>query len=166
MNKTLRYLLAGLLLLHSLNVVAETLYGRVVSVADADSLTILDTANRQYKIRLAAIDGPERGQAFGSKARQALSGICFGKEAEARVETIDRYQRHVAEVWCDGVNANETMLSTGMAWVYRHYASKFPHYIRLEHAARQNRLGLWADENPVPPSEFRKSLPPRMTFPR
>ncbi len=156
MNKRWRYLLAGLLLVHCVNATAETLYGRVVSIADADTLTILDTANQQYKIRLAAIDGPEKGQAFGNKARQALSEICFGKEAEAKVETIDRYQRHVAEVWCDGANANETMLSKGMAWVYKEYASKFPHYNHREDAARQNRLGLWADNNPIPPWEFRK----------
>jgi micrococcal nuclease len=156
MNKTLRYALAGLLLLHSLHTSAEVLYGRVVSVADGDSLTILDASKQQYKIRLVAIDAPERSQAFGSKARQALSRICFGKEAEVTVITIDRYQRYVAEVFCAGVNANETMLSEGMAWAYRRYSKRFPNYLRLEQQAKNAQLGLWLEANPTPPWKFRR----------
>lgn len=38
---------------------AETLLGRVIAIADGDTLTILDAANRSYKIRLAGIDSPE-----------------------------------------------------------------------------------------------------------
>lgn len=51
---------------------AETIYGKVVSVADGDTLGVL-VDNQQYKIRLTEIDTPERSQPFGKRARQALS---------------------------------------------------------------------------------------------
>jgi len=157
LNGWMALLIFLIAVLHSINVRAESLIGRVVAVADGDSLTLLDGAQRQHKIRLVAIDAPERSQAFGHKAKQTLAEICFGKEAEAIIETKDRYGRYVSEVYCEGINANEAMLSQGMAWVYTQYAKKFPHYTDLEISARTNRTGLWADQNPIPPWEFRRN---------
>ena len=157
LNGWMALLIFLIALLHSLNVHAESLIGKVVAVADGDSLTLLDATQRQHKIRLAAIDAPERNQAFGNKAKQTLAMLCFGKEAEAIIETKDRYGRYVAEVYCEGVNANESLLSEGMAWVYTQYSKKFPQYIDLENSARTNRAGLWADQHPIPPWEFRRN---------
>ena len=39
--------------------VAETFVGRVVGVADGDTITLLDSANDQHKIRLSGIDAPD-----------------------------------------------------------------------------------------------------------
>jgi len=47
---------------------------RVVALSDGDTITILDTAKVQHKIRLAGIDAPEKGQAFGERSKQNLSG--------------------------------------------------------------------------------------------
>jgi len=135
---------------------AEVLSGHVIAVADGDSLTLLDANKQTFKIRLAAIDAPEKNQAYGTRAKQSLSKICFGKNAEAIVTTKDRYQRYVAEIYCAGVNANETQIATGMAWVYLQYAKGFDRYKELEDAARKQRLGLWADDNPIPPWQFRR----------
>ena len=142
-------------LIFSVTSYANEIGGRVVAVADGDTLTLLDANHQTFKIRLAAIDAPEKSQAFGNRAKQTLSRLCFGKEATATIETIERYGRYVAEVYCEGVNANEAMLSEGMAWVYTQYAKKFPHYKDLESAARFERIGLWTDADPIPPWEFR-----------
>ena len=150
-------LIFSIAVLHSLNVRAESLMGKVVAVTDGDTLTLLDSNMQTFKIRLAAIDAPEKDQAFGNRAKQALSAICFGKEAEAIIETIERYGRYVAEVYCEGINANTTQLSEGMAWLYTQYAKKFPHYLVIENAARLNRIGLWTDANPIPPWELRRN---------
>ena len=53
--------------------------GRVVGITDGDTLTVLDGANREVRVRLAAIDTPESGQPYGDRARRALSGLAFGK---------------------------------------------------------------------------------------
>jgi endonuclease YncB( thermonuclease family) len=54
------------ILLLALHAQADTLLGRVVSVADGDTITILDDTNTQHKIRLTGIDAPEKRQAFGN----------------------------------------------------------------------------------------------------
>jgi micrococcal nuclease len=158
--KRLNHRMALLLLfiiLHSVNALAETLTGKVVSVADGDTITMLDASNTQHKIRLSGIDAPEKRQAFGNQAKQYLAKLCFGKAAEAIIETKDSYGRYVAEVYCESINANESLLSEGLAWVYTQYAKKFPHYKDLEDESRLNHIGLWADTNPVPPWKFRRN---------
>jgi hypothetical protein len=49
------------------------LTGKVVHIADGDTLNVLDGANVQHKIRLHGIDAPEKAQAFGTKAKEVLA---------------------------------------------------------------------------------------------
>lgn len=146
-----------LLLLFSDHTFADEIIGRVVGVADGDTLTVLDADNRRYKIRLSAIDAPEKNQPFGMRSKQALSSLCFGKESRVTPLKKDRYERAVADVNCGGKNANEEQIRAGMAWVYRKYAKGYGDLYRLEDEARVGRQGLWADSEPVPPWEWRKS---------
>jgi endonuclease YncB( thermonuclease family) len=136
---------------------AAALAGEVISIADGDTLTILDRSTRTtHKIRLAHIDAPEKTQAFGSRAKQALSAICFGKQARVSVLETDRYGRNVGVVSCDGVAANRKMVADGMAWVYRKYAPNERELLSLEAQARTEKLGLWSEPNPTPPWDFRR----------
>jgi len=48
---------------------AEVIQGRVVTVADGDTITLLDGNQQQHRIRLAGIDAPEKAQAGRSAAR-------------------------------------------------------------------------------------------------
>lgn len=135
---------------------AETLHGTVVGVSDGDTLTVYDRSkNGSFRIRLAEIDAPEKNQPFGQKAKQALSDLCYRKEARIETEEKDRYGRAIGYVWCNGINANEEMVKKGLAWVYRRYA-KNERLQMLEDAARYARVGLWRDTNPTPPWEWRR----------
>jgi len=136
---------------------ADTLSGTVVGVSDGDTLTIVNDSKVQYKIRLAAIDAPEKAQAFGQQAKKQLSTICFNKQASIIVVDTDRYGRTVGLVGCEGTNANQEMVRSGFAWVYRKYAKGYDDLYTLEDAAKTERRGLWADKNPVPPWEWRKA---------
>ena len=136
---------------------AETIEGRVVGVSDGDTLTMLDAGNTQFKIRLAAIDAPEKAQAFGQRGKEKLSDICYGKQASVTVVDTDRYGRTVGEVVCDGTHANEAMIKSGLAWVYRKYAKGYGHLYAFEEEAKAAKRGLWADTNPVAPWEWRKA---------
>lgn len=133
---------------------AETLTGHVVSVADGDTLTILDTHHRQTKIRLHQIDAPEKRQDFGQRSKQSLSELAYGKPVRIEVFDTDKYGRTVGKVWVDGVDANLEQVKRGMAWVYEKYARE-PAYFAAERTARMNRTGLWNQPNPVPPWVFR-----------
>ena len=106
MYKHTHYLLCFLLLTPH----AYALEGKVVGVTDGDTLAILDVTKSQHRIRLAEIDAPESKQAFGQRAKQALSKLCFGKHAEVRNTSADRYQRVVGTVYCDGLNANSELV--------------------------------------------------------
>lgn len=137
-------------------VLANDLSGRVVGITDGDTLALLDCANAQIKVRLAAIDAPEKAQAFGNRAKQALFDLCFGKPATVKEVDTDRYGRTIGEVICAGTNANSAMIERGMAWIYRKYAEGYDHLFPIEEEARKAKRGLWADPSPVPPWEWRK----------
>lgn len=140
----------------SLGAQAADLEGRVVGIADGDTLTVLAAGNRQVRVRLAEIDAPESpGQPFNRRATQRLSELCAGKTARVVGSRQDRYGRTVGTVYCDGVSANADLVQQGLAWVYvQHAAANSPLYA-LEREARAQRRGLWADPNPVPPWEYR-----------
>ena len=149
--------LAGLMLLAAQAAAsAAEIAGRVVGIADGDTLTVLDGANRQITVRLAAIDTPERGQPYGDRARQALSDLAFGKAVRVVVQDTDRYGRTVGRVHDSAVDVNAEMVRRGAAWVFRRY-SRDPSLLRLEGEARAARRGLWAlsEAERAPPWEWR-----------
>ena len=133
---------------------AATLTGRVVKIADGDTLTIL-IGEKQEKIRLSDIDTPERKQPYGARAKQALADLTFGKLITVLTTKRDRYGRIIGHITVDGVDVNAELVRLGYAWVYRRYSDD-PELLRLEGIARTQRLGLWADENPIPPWEWRR----------
>ncbi len=153
----LQKLLFGLTLAFSVLAHGETISGRVVGISDGDTLTVLDPSNSQFKIRLAAIDAPEKLQPFGQRGKQKLSDLCYGKHASVQVVSIDRYGRTVGDVDCAGINANQAMVESGFAWVYRKYDKGHEHLYPLEEEARNARRGLWADPNPTAPWDWRKA---------
>jgi endonuclease YncB( thermonuclease family) len=134
---------------------AATFSGKVVAIADGDTLTVLTASMKQHRIRLAEIDAPEKHQPFGTKSK-SLSDFCFGKEAEISPRVKDRYQRVVTRVKCAGVDANAEQVSRGMAWVYPRYAKHHDLYV-LGHGAKVGKRGLWADSSPTPPWQWRKN---------
>jgi endonuclease YncB( thermonuclease family) len=134
---------------------AEPFIGTVIGVADGDTLTVLTNEKQEVKIRLAEIDAPERHQPYGARAKQSLSDLCFGKQAEVLPRIKDQYRRTVAHIKCAGVDANTEQVKRGMAWVYRRYARDHNLYV-MQHKAKAGKRGLWADSSPVPPWEFRK----------
>ena len=153
-------LIAGLLAVFALLAAsgplhAAELQGRIVRVIDGDTLSLLDASRVEHRLRLASIDAPEKAQAFGARAKQALSDKCFGKEARATITDHDRYGREVARVSCEGTDAAEAMVRMGMAWVFRRYAQSSSPLYTVENEAHEARRGLWSAPSPVPPWEWR-----------
>jgi endonuclease YncB( thermonuclease family) len=139
----------------------QTVTGKVVGVSDGDTITILDSQRRQHKISLDGVDAPESNQDFGSRAKQSLSGLVFGKTVTVTSAKRDRYGRIVGQVLCDGKSANIEQLRRGYAWFYRAYAKELKPGIAeafelAENYAKSGKRGLWADPSPVPPWDFRR----------
>ena len=78
----------AVLILLPFTVMAD-LNGRVVAISDGDTFTLLTAENQQVKVRLVEIDAPESGQPYGSKSKDALSELIFGKEVWVDVQTTD-----------------------------------------------------------------------------
>lgn len=141
---------------------AENLTGRVVAVADGDTITVLDNNNNQYKIRLAGIDAPEKKQAFGNMSKKSLSDLVYGKEVNVDWQKQDRYGRIVGKVLVSGTDANLEQVNRGMAWFYRKYQNELVlndrlDYLHAEESAKSSRIGLWTDNQPTAPWDFRKN---------
>lgn len=150
-------LLAGL----CLPAIAGTYTGRVIGISDGDTLTVLDAEQRQHKIRLAAIDAPEKRQAWGQRAHQFLGERVFQRVVRIEVSKKDRYGREIGKVLLDGEDINLALLRSGLAWHYRAYereqsSEERALYAQTEQQAREHRLGLWRDAHPVAPWDFRK----------
>lgn len=154
--------IAALLTLTSYGASAEVLTGRVVGIADGDTLTLLDASKQQHKIRLSGIDAPERRQAFGNVSRQHLAGLVFSKQVSADCPKTDRYRRLICRIEVDGIDANLAQVSAGMAWHYKTYQrdqrpEDRARYAMAEERAQQEKRGLWVDHSPLAPWEFRKA---------
>lgn len=144
--------------------------GRVVAVADGDTITVLHDFT-PVKIRFIGIDAPEKKQAFGRLARQGMSELVFGREVRVEERKKDRYGRTLGRVWvaaagCAALDcaktrdAGLTLLAQGLAWHYTQYAKEQPRserqqYAHAEAEARRQRRGLWQDAEPLPPWAWR-----------
>ena len=160
-TKTLHSLLA-LLLLAAQAFAQDVIHGRCVGVHDGDTIQVFAPGRPLLRIRLAFCDAPEMGQAFGYRAKQAMSELVFGKEVELRPHTIDRYGCTVAMVFVESRDVGLELIKEGLAWAYDHYLPEASpeiqtQYPAAETAARVSRLGLWVDSNPLPPWEYRKA---------
>ena len=145
-----------------------TIVGKVVGIQDGDTLTVLDMELTQHRIRLAGIDAPERGQAFGHKSVDHLSTLCFGMLVTAKCPKVDHYGRQVCTVVVDGKDVSLAQVTAGLAWHYKRFAheqsaEEREAYAQAEETARMGKVGLWRDSDPMPPWEWR-SL--RRTTPR
>ncbi len=152
---------AALLVLATLTLAsahAEELRGRVVAAIDGDTMTIVDAGRHQYRIRLADIDAPEKGQPFAQRSKQALAKICFGREAVINHMGLDRYGRIIGRVRCAGIDANAEQVRLGMAWVFDRYATDAGLYA-VQHEAKALRRGLWRDPAPIAPWLWRAQRP-------
>jgi endonuclease YncB( thermonuclease family) len=139
----------------------QIIQGRVVGIADGDTITVLDSSNTQHRIRLQGIDAPESRQAFGTRSRQNLSDLVFNRQVTVEYNSRDRYQRVLGKILVEGRDANLEQVRAGMAWMYRQYADQLSAadrtaYEQAETEARATRRGLWADENPTPPWDYRR----------
>jgi endonuclease YncB( thermonuclease family) len=139
---------------------AETVTGRVVSVSDGDTLTLLTADRQRVKVRLAEIDAPEHDQPFGSRSKQSLSQLAFNRTATVEVRARDDYGRTVGVVFVAGQNLDAEQVRRGMAWVYRQYVTTRS-LSALEAEAKAARRGLWADSNPLPPWDWRHGETPK-----
>lgn len=157
LRTTLLTSLLALLLFWALPLFAEeTITGKVVSVADGDTITVLKDKT-QIKVRLHGVDAPEKAQDFGTVARTFTSDQCFGDEVNVEVTDTDRYGRKVGIVTlADGEVLNHLLVEAGLAHWYEEYAPDDATLKRFQEEARAAKRGVWSRPDVEAPWEFRK----------
>lgn len=164
MEHSVRWLvLAGVLFVSQLTL-AATLTGRVVAIADGDTLTVLTSTHTQERIRIAGIDAPEKRQPYGQAAKRKLSDLAFGRQASVEWTKRDRYRRVVGKVIVAGKDVGLEQLRAGLAWQYTKYQAEQlledrAAYSVAEDDAKAARRGLWSSATQVPPWEWRRATP-------
>lgn len=129
----------------------------IVAIADGDTLTARcgePGAYQQVKVRISAIDAPEKAQDFGNVSRQHLAALCFQKTATITPKGTDRYRRTIADVECQGKDAGQEQVRAGLAWYYVKYGKGYEHLDQIEREARDAGRGMWS-MNATPPWEWR-----------
>lgn len=136
--------------------------GHVLSAADGDTLTVATAEHGRVVARLAGVDTPERGQAYWRSARRALSDATAAGVMLTCYKT-DRYGREVCRARTPtGVDIAAQLLAAGLAWHYRQFQAEQTdaertQYADLEQRARERRIGLWSQPDPMDPAECRRS---------
>lgn len=148
---------------------AETVSGRVTRVWDGDTVT-LSANGEDHRVRLAAIDAPERGQPYADEARRALSRLVLNRNARLETDRTDPYGRLVGRLWvqpesCPScgqtLDAGMALLTVGLAWWNERYADEQTpeargQYEFAQDEAKAKHAGLWQDEHPVPPWDWKR----------
>lgn len=152
------FLYTALFFISSHCIAADSITGKVVRVADGDTITILTRDKEQVKIRLSGIDCPERAQPWGRNASEALKTVLTGEPVTVEVMDVDRYGRTVGRVYIKNMNINRHLVESGNCWVFPRYA-KDSQLFKLQDEAKAAQRGLWRlpEGERVPPWEWRRN---------
>jgi micrococcal nuclease len=135
------------------NNIGENQY-KVIGIIDGDTYDILKD-NKSERIRVDGIDAPEKGMPFYKVSKKYLSNLIYSKYIRIEFEKKDRYGRWVGKGYIDDLDISEEMIKAGMAWHFKRYSDS-EILSDLEIEARNNRIGLWKEPNPIAPWEIRK----------
>jgi len=136
------------------SILSATITGRVVSVHDGDTLTVLE-GTTQIKVRLSEIDAPELKQRYGRRATLAIVVRLLGRQVAIEPAGKDRYGRILGTVFLGPDSVNLWLVRNGWAWRYEKY-SKSDILKQAQDEAKKERKGLWSDSSPVEPWEWRR----------
>lgn len=143
-----------LILLFSLISLNESVNAFVIGISSGDTIIVSLSDNKQIKVRLEGIDCPELDQVYGDSAKMATVALCYKKNVRIEKTGLDTYGRTLAFIYIDDVCINKELIRLGMAWQYAQYNND-PELKKLEAEARKNKVGLWREENPIAPWDFR-----------
>ena len=144
----------------STDVQAASLFGKVIEVNSGDVLTIFNL-NRPVRVKLLGVDAPEMNQAFGDVAKKHLADLVLDKSVLVEYSGIASDSSLTGRVLLNNSDIGAQMIRDGAAWfdtnTNRLSTTDRDVYQQSEQAARNERRGLWQEENPIAPWEFVKA---------
>lgn len=136
----------------------DALQCTVSSVHDGDSMRARCPGHRDsVRVRIDQIDAPELDQKHGIASRDVLRQLCpTGEPVQLYVMGKDQYERLLADVSCNGKDVATTMVTLGAAWVYTKYV-RDDGLLKQQKQAQASRAGIWNDNDPTAPWQFRQA---------
>jgi endonuclease YncB( thermonuclease family) len=131
----------------------QHIYGRIVRVAEGDTLTVFGNEDLRYDVRLIGADAPNSGQAFSPQAKENLAKKVMGKFVDIEIVDRDQFGRNLGRVYLSKRFINLEQVRDGFAWRDPQFDKK-REFVAAERDARAHRRGLWADRHPVAPWEY------------
>lgn len=170
MRRLLHVLLMSAALQAATGTAAENLVGKVAEVVSGDSVIIVTPDGQRHSVRLFAVAAPEPRQPFSGESRRGLAALVQGKRAAIEIVRMDDYGRVIGKLLtipahcatcAPSRDAGLIQIEAGLAWWLRDERKEQTlhdqgYYEYAEFDARTRRLGLWRDESPTPPWEWRK----------
>ena len=131
-----------------------------VRVIDGDTIEVTPLSGQSERVRLLGIDAPESAQEYGTESTSELAQCVNNAIVTIEWTERDRYDRLLGKVIANNADCNLNQLQKGAAWHYKEYQSSQTPYDRIEYAnaeiiARLNGRGLWANQYPIKPSDYR-----------
>ena len=126
---------------------------KVIAIVDGNTIQIMTSDRERVQILLYGVDSPDEGQKFAAEAKQMLEGLLLNKMVTLIDRGKDRYGNLIAEVNAKGVHdPRRELVGSGLAWTSEPDAEMES----LKEHARKMGLGIWTDENPIPPWLYRR----------
>lgn len=127
---------------------------KVIKIIDGDTYDVL-IDNKPQRVRVDAIDAPEKGMPFYKVSKNYLGSLCFKKEIRLKKVDKDSHGRWVCRGYTEeGLDLSVEMIKAGLAWHYKKYSTD-KELAMLEEYAKSNKLGLWSERLSLPPWEVR-----------
>lgn len=150
-------LTTGIALSNRLTIGDVSFSAQVSTIIDGDTFTVIQQQKKSV-IRLYGVDCPEKAQPYGKQASQAAKALLCGKVVGIDPVDTDKYGRTVSIVrLADGATIQDRLVESGAGWVFDHFCRK-PVCMQWKHkekTARQAQKGLWGDDKPTPPWQWR-----------
>ena len=128
----------------------------VTRIIDGDTVECTNhDAPYQKTVRISDIDAPEKGQPYGQEANDILEKVLLDREVIVHNKGTDRYGRTIGEIELEKQNVGLLLVVNGYAWHYAKYSNNSA-FITAQDQAKKEHLGLWDQENPKSPWDFRK----------
>lgn len=146
-------------------IVTTLTYGRlnssqtalVVEVLDGNTLEVLRN-DEIIRVRVLGVDCPERGQPFGERARQRTGELTHRRKVSLRTNGRSRQGDLLAEIILPtGKSLGYTLVEEGLAWQDDDHTPRDSNVYMAQRRARAEKIGLWADPDPVSPWDWRNS---------
>jgi micrococcal nuclease len=148
----------------------------VTDIINGDNITV-NAEGTQIKVQLYGVYAPvmtqinythnwlrKIGQPFARESFIALANKILHQQVNLEIMQIvssphSPYLRAIATVRLAGRNINLEMVAEGMGWASRTFPGQpyAAEYVHAQEHARAGKLGLWTQNNPVPPWEFKKT---------